>query len=306
MSYKAKHAGLTKVLEKATRIPFTNKDQFVFFSDVHRGNNSWADEFARNELIYSYALQHYFNAGFTYVEVGDGDELMKFRHVETIRIAHEQVYRQLQKFHQDERFYYIHGNHDIEYRNPNSLANQLNRLFSYRKEGSEILFNDFTVHEGLRFAHQESGVELFVTHGHQGEFWSDQAAWLSSILLYRLWRRAQLVGFHDPTSVSKHPQKRHKVELQLIDWVTNNQQPMICGHTHDERFPKPDAPPYFNTGSCVHPRWITCIEIKNGEIALVRWRIKPRKNGDLFVKRSVIGGPAEIGTFAKVSTDSLA
>jgi UDP-2,3-diacylglucosamine pyrophosphatase LpxH len=303
MSKKAKHNRLTAIFESAQQVNFTNEDRFVFFSDVHRGDNSWADEFARNELIYAYALQHYYDAGFTYVEVGDGDELMKFRFVETIRIAHEQIYRQLQKFHLDGRFYYIHGNHDIEYGNPNSWAQQLNKLFTLSAEEPEILFNDFIVHEGLRFHHQESGVEFFVTHGHQGEFWSDQFAWLSSMLLYRLWRPLQLLGFMDPTSVAKNPRQRQKVERQLIEWVIKNQQPMICGHTHDDRFPSEGNPPYFNDGSCVHPRWITCIEIKNGKIALVRWRIKPHKKGDLYVKRSVIAGPEDIGLLLGFTKD---
>jgi UDP-2,3-diacylglucosamine pyrophosphatase LpxH len=297
MSAKAKHASLTRVFENAKTIPFTNEDRIVFFSDVHRGDNSWADEFARNELIYSHALQHYYDAGFTYIEVGDGDELMKFRHIDAIRVAHEKVYRQLQKFHQDGRLHYIHGNHDIEYGNPNSLATQLNHLFTYQRDEAEILFNNFTVHEGLRLVHQESGVEFFVTHGHQGEFWSDRFAGFSSMLLYRLWRPLQLMGFHDPTSVAKNPRQRQKIELQLIEWVKQNQQPLICGHTHDERFPNGDHLPYFNTGSCVHPRWITGIEIKKGTIALVRWRIKVRKKGDLFVKRNVLGGPVEIEKF---------
>jgi hypothetical protein len=72
---------------------------------------------------------------------------------------------------------------------------------------------------------------------------------------------------------------------------------MICGHTHDESFPKNSEPPYFNIGSCVHPRWITCIEIMNGTIALVRWRIKPRKNGTLYVKRDIIGGPKPLSHY---------
>ncbi len=305
MSAKAKHARLSEVFASAKTIPFTSEDRIVFFCDVHRGDNSWADEFARNELIYSYALQHYYDAGFTYIEVGDGDELMKFHHVETIRIAHEPVYRQLQKFHQEGRLHYIHGNHDIEYGNPHSLTNQLNQLFNPYTEDTEILFNDFTVHEGLRLVHQESGVEFFVTHGHQGELWSDTFAGVSSIFLYRLWRPLQLLGFQDPTSIAKNPRQRQKVELQLIDWVSKHQQPLICGHTHDERFPNGDQqPPYFNIGSCVHPRWITCIEITNGQIALVRWRIKARKKGNLFVKHKVIAGPLEVAALRSAPPSS--
>jgi UDP-2,3-diacylglucosamine pyrophosphatase LpxH len=288
----SKYKRLNEVLEKSRRIYFNNNTRIVFFSDLHRGNNSWADEFARNQIIYSYALQHYFDAGYIYVEVGDGDELMKFKYIETIRIAHEDIYLLLQKFHQEERFYYIYGNHDIEYRDPDTLARKLNHRFSWFSEEPEILFHDFCVYEGLIFEHEESSAEFFVVHGHQGEQLWDRFFWVGRFLLRGLWRPLQLLGIQDPTSVAQNVNKRRNAERQLIDWVKRTGHPMICGHTHQERFPKNNEPPYFNVGSCVHPRWITCIEIKNGEIALVRWRIKPRKKGTLFVKRSVIGGPA--------------
>jgi predicted phosphodiesterase len=293
-----KHKRLSEVFNGAERIRFDDDDRLVFFGDVHRGNNSWADEFARNQIIYSYALQHYFDAGFTYVEVGDGDELMKFKYVETIRLAHEHIYLLLQEFHQEGRFYYVYGNHDIEYRNPETLARKLNWHFNWFADQEDILFDDFSVHEGLIFEHDKTGVELFVTHGHQGELFSDRLSWLSRYLLRGLWRPLQLVGIQDPTSVAQSAFKRRKIEKQLIDWVQCNRQPMICGHTHAERFPKNGGAPYFNTGSCVHPRWITCIEIKKGGIALVRWRIKPRKKGSLFVKREVISGPEKLKRFA--------
>lgn len=299
MSAKYKHKRLSEVFESAEQITFTNDDRLVFFSDLHRGNNSWADEFARNQIIYSYALQHYYDAGYTYVEVGDGDELLKFKDIRTIRLAHDQIYRTLRKFHQYNRFYYIFGNHDIEYGNPTQLTSRLNHHYNwFDEEQDETLFDDFKVYEGLIFHHIESGAEFFVVHGHQGELFNDRLHWLSRVFLKGLWRPLQLMGLQDPTSVARKGPIRQKIELQLLDWVEKNSQPIICGHTHQERFPKKDEPPYFNIGSCVHPRWITCIEIKKGEIALVRWRIKPRKKGSLFVKRDVLQGPKELSRYA--------
>ena len=300
MSEKSKHKRLSQVFEGSMRIPFTNEDRIVFFSDLHRGNNSWADEFARNQNIYSYALRHYYDAGFTYVEVGDGDELLKFKDIRTIRIAHEHIYLMLQKFHQRDRFYYIFGNHDMDYRNPIMVATLLNHYFSWIDENKdEILFDDFQVYEGLVFQHLESGVDLFVVHGHQGELFNDRLHWLSRIFLRGLWRPLQLMGLQDPTSVAQNAYARNKVELQLMNWVAKHNQPMICGHTHQERFPINSDPPYFNIGSCVHPRWITCVEIENGEISLVRWRIKTRENGTLFIKRTVLQGPTALAAFSR-------
>ena len=66
---------LLTAFENAERIRFDAHSKFIFFSDVHRGDNSLSDEFAHNQNIYHFALQHYFENGFTYIEVGDGDEL---------------------------------------------------------------------------------------------------------------------------------------------------------------------------------------------------------------------------------------
>jgi UDP-2,3-diacylglucosamine pyrophosphatase LpxH len=42
---------------------------------------------------------------------------------------------------------------------------------------------------------------------------------------------------------------------------------MICGHTHRSVFPNSGEAPYYNTGSGVHPRCITGIEIADGALA---------------------------------------
>lgn len=72
---------------------------------------------------------------------------------------------------------------------------------------------------------------------------------------------------------------------------------LIAGHTHRPMFPDVDIPPYFNDGSCVHPRCITGVEIKNGEIMLIKWWIKPKDNGALYVTREVLVGPKKLQFF---------
>lgn len=290
---------LTKIFDTVKQIIFNDDDRLVFFSDVHRGNNSWADEFAQNEAVYTYALQHYYDSGFTYVEVGDGDELLKFKYVAPIRIAHEQVYRLLQKFHREKRLHYIFGNHDSEYRRPDLVHKKLNHIFDPVTDEEEILFDDFKAYEGLVFHHEESGVNLFAVHGHQGDDLFHRFIWLNRILLRMLWRPLQMLGFKDPSSVAQNINKRQKVEEELMKWSADHKQPMITGHTHKERYPKIGKTPYFNTGSCVHLRWITCIEIVKGKIALIRWRIKPNKKGHLVVKRSVQKGWKHIERFSQ-------
>ena len=66
---------LDAVFEEAFPVPFDEKSKFVFFSDIHRGDDSLSDEFGRNRHIYSHALDYYYQNDYTYIKVGDGDEL---------------------------------------------------------------------------------------------------------------------------------------------------------------------------------------------------------------------------------------
>ena len=68
---------LDKAFKDAKVIAFNNDSKFILFSDCHRGDNSFADDFAKNRNIYFHALKHYYAENFQYCELGDGDELMK-------------------------------------------------------------------------------------------------------------------------------------------------------------------------------------------------------------------------------------
>ena len=62
---------------------------------------------------------------------------------------------------------------------------------------------------------------------------------------------------------------------------------LITGHTH--RPVMPEEPSfYYNTGSCVHPRCITCIEIERGVMMLVKWSMSARSDSILYVAREQI------------------
>lgn len=60
---------------------------------------------------------------------------------------------------------------------------------------------------------------------------------------------------------------------------------IITGHTHRPMFPEIGEPLYFNDGSCVHPRCITAIEIVEGDVTLVKWVVKTKKDGTLYIAR---------------------
>jgi hypothetical protein len=66
---------LTEAYKGAKVEYFDENSRYIFFSDCHRGDDSVSDEFTRNQNVLLHALDYYFNNGYIYVEVGDGDEL---------------------------------------------------------------------------------------------------------------------------------------------------------------------------------------------------------------------------------------
>ncbi|MGB7396055.1 MAG: serine/threonine protein phosphatase, partial [Pricia sp.] len=106
---------LSRAYKNAKTLPFDDTSKFIFFSDCHRGDNSFADDFANNRNIYYHALHFYYKNGFQYCELGDGDELWENIHFESIFEAHKNVYGLLRKFHLERRLHMIWGNHDMVY-----------------------------------------------------------------------------------------------------------------------------------------------------------------------------------------------
>ncbi|MBN1640429.1 MAG: glycosyltransferase [Anaerolineae bacterium] len=102
-TYARAHGRLEQVFLAAPTVAFDSQSRFVFLGDCHRGNGGRTDAFAVNEDLVCHALSHYFRAGFTYVEVGDGDELWQNRCFNDIRRAHGRTYDLLHRFHADGR-----------------------------------------------------------------------------------------------------------------------------------------------------------------------------------------------------------
>jgi UDP-2,3-diacylglucosamine pyrophosphatase LpxH len=288
---------LTEVFESAREIPFDDSSKFILFSDCHRGDNSWADDFAHNQNLFFHALNYYYEEGFTYIEIGDGDELWENKRFADIRQAHSHVFWLMSKFHKENRFYLIWGNHDMEWKNRKSVEKHLYRYYNDRTRRYEPLFDGIEVNEGLVLRHSGTDNRIFLIHGHQGDLICDSLWWFGRFLVRNLWKHLQLIGVKDPTSPAKNLKKRRRVEKEIVEWTKANNQIVICGHTHRPVFPDEGEPPYFNTGSCVHPRCITGIEVQNGEIMLIKWWVKPRADGALYVTREVLEGPKKLQSF---------
>lgn len=285
---------LTRVFENAPRLAVDDASKIIVFSDCHRGDNSWADDFAHNQNLHFYALSHYFETGFTYIELGDGDELWENSDFTRIFRAHSHIFWLLRQFHLQQRLFMLWGNHDDARRRPSYVEATLAEQYDALHDRYEPLLNGLQVLEGLVLTHTPTGGQLCLAHGHQVDPLNYEWAWLAQFFVRHFWRHLQLVGVRDPTSPAQNLGMRVRIEQRLTAWVQQVNQPLLAGHTHRPRFPSASEPPYFNAGSCVHPRCITGLEIQNGEIMLVKWWIRPNDIGQLYVARDILAGPRRL------------
>lgn len=288
---------LTKAYKEAKRIGFNDTSKFILFSDCHRGDSSFADDFANNRNIYFHALQHYYKEDYSYIEIGDGDELWENLFFKDIFEANKNIYLLMQKFFNENRLHMIYGNHDMVYRNESVVKKLLTEYFDAKTGKKVPLFPGIKYYEAFILEHNKTQQELFLTHGHQADF-MNYVGWKFNRFLVRvLWKPLQVWGIKDPTSPAKNYVELIKVERRIKKWIAdNNNKITITGHTHRPRFPSPteNTLPYFNDGSCVHPRSITGIEIVNGTIALIKWFIDTREDGTLQIVKEILEGPAKL------------
>lgn len=273
---------LDKSFRNAPVLALYPHTKIVLISDCHRGVGNTNDNFLKNQNLYFAALRYYYERGFVYIELGDGDELWENRSLAAIREIHSDVFAMFSLFRKENRFYMLYGNHDLVKKND----------------------GEFPCYEGLvlKLCDRAAGgkdssrrrrpacLELYLTHGHQADFLNSVLWKLSRFLVRYLWKPLEQLGVLDPTSAAKNYHRRERSEMRLSRWAVKRNCYLITGHTHRPMLGD-EKTRYFNTGSCVHPRCITCLEIEEGAISLVKWFVEVRENRSLYVSRAVLAGP---------------
>lgn len=285
---------LSKIYNTAPEIPFDSSSKIVLISDCHRGDGSWVDDFRHNQSLYYAAVKYYYLNGFTYIDLGDSEELWKNKKFSDITNIYSDTFRLLHDYYEDGRYHMIFGNHDIVKKYPAFVEKNLREFCNRHTENCEPLFENAKIHEGLILRSTESQIKILLVHGHQGDIISDIFWRVGRFLSRYVWRRLEFLGHKDPTSAAKNFEERKKVERKILNWVIKNKQMVIAGHTHRPTCPSEDEPSYFNVGSCVHPNCITCIEIVNSEITLIKWDIKTKEDRTMYIERELLSEPRKI------------
>ena len=281
--------------ESAERIIILEADaanaKFIIFSDQHKGDKSWSDDFKSNEPNYLAALNYYNDNQFSFIALGDTEELWKFTPQQILPVNESALAAEAD--FQPERLFKTFGNHDIIWKN------KLDVLFNLKKYFTMPLI----VYEGIviKCTTATTTLRIFLTHGHQGDIMSDNnhfSTWVIAHIWMPLQRYLQ-ININTPSSDYS---LRNKHNIMMSEWSGAQQNLLlITGHTHvpvfasGKYFNHPSnnipgkkqallKPSYFNTGCCCFDDGdITGIEISDGFIRLIKWYDK--ENG---CKRKVL------------------
>jgi len=255
------------------------KDKFIIFSDQHKGNRDQADDFANNEINYLKALDYYNLQHFSFINLGDSEELWKYKPEEVLP-NNEQSFSAEAAF-QPHRYFKTFGNHDLIWKNKLDVTRLLAPYFAMPLPVCEGIVLKTLVHN--------EPLTIFCTHGHQGDKMSDNNAF-STWIVAHIWTPLQRYLRINVNTPSKDDALMNKHNKLMHEWSSNHRNMvLVTGHTHRPVFASgrysshPDhkierssheklKPAYFNSGCCCfNDGDITGIEIEGGYIRLIKW-----------------------------------
>ncbi|MDR3696770.1 metallophosphoesterase [Mucilaginibacter sp.] len=209
-------------------IPFnTDTDRFIIFSDQHKGARDGADIFARGEKNYLAALAYYLDNQFFYINLGDSEELWENTFI-TVKKHNKATFEAEALFLKKKLFIKIFGNHDLYWDNAPLATASLGTIYHQPVD----------IHEGviLKTAINEHPLQIYMTHGHQGDLQSD-GNWFSKWFVSNVWGPFQSYLRINPNTPSTNDEMKTLHNKMMYQWSSKHQNMLlITGHTHQPVF----------------------------------------------------------------------
>lgn len=237
-------------------------DRFIIFSDQHKGCRDGADDFAGAEKNYLSALDYYYANRFSYISLGDSEELWE-NSLRSVKKHNQAVFDREKKFLQKDRFYKVFGNHDLFWDNDPLAAWHLKDIYGEKLrvyEGLILMPSVAAVNSRLptpdlssvASAKEDSRLFsggavdsrlltpdyrlLFLTHGHQGDAQSD-GNWFSKFFIANIWAPLQAYLRINPNTPAYDAEKKTLHNRIMYEWSAEKENTwLITGHTHQPVF----------------------------------------------------------------------
>lgn len=214
--------------KKGLVIPFSaDTGRYIIFSDQHKGACNGADDFAICEDRYLSALDYYYQNGFHYIALGDCEELWE-NTLTPIKKNHQKTFEKEKQFLPKNAFIKIFGNHDLFWANDPFAGLQLRDIYG----------TDVPIHEGvvLQTTVKGQALEIFCTHGHQGDEMSD-GNWFSKFFVSKFWAPLQAYLGINPNTPAYDASLKTVHNTLMYEWsVQQKNLLLITGHTHQPVF----------------------------------------------------------------------
>jgi len=312
--------------EKGLVVPFdAATGKFIIFSDQHKGNRNGADDFAICEPHYLKALDYYNQNGFHFISLGDSEELWE-NTLSGIKKHHKPSFEKENQFLHRNAFIKIFGNHDLHWANDPLAPLQLREIYGVDVPIYEGVVLETTVankrmrifcthgHQGDKVSDGNWFSKFFIA-----KIWAPLQSFLKinpntpaydatlktehNTLMYE-WAIQQagllLVTGHTHQPVFESLTHIERLYRQLLFARQQDDKNMIAALEQEisrRKFEHATVPQhyselkpcYFNSGCCCfHDGTITGIEIAEGALRLIEWKVKDGKMQRIILEEALL------------------
>jgi predicted phosphodiesterase len=199
----------------------------IIFSDQHKGARNGSDDFRLAEDNYLHALNYYDQGNYYYINLGDCEELWE-NNILVVMKYNVNVFEKEKLFSDRNAFYKIYGNHDLFWDNDPFSSIYLKKMY-----GKKI---DIYAGAVLRIKLPERNIDIFCTHGHQGDAQSDGNAFSKWFVSY-IWGPLQAFLQINTNTPSTSADRKSVHNEFMYEWSAKQDDIiLITGHTHQPVF----------------------------------------------------------------------
>lgn len=218
---------ITGDTKKGELLHMDSSSRVIIFSDHHKGARNGSDDFARAADNYQQALAYYNEKGYTYFNLGDAEELWENSILAVLK--HNKTAFELEKrFVERSAMYKVIGNHDLFWGNDPFASLYLKKMYG----------QDIPIHTGLVIRMDLGGrtMDIFCTHGHQGDKQSDGNAF-SKWFVSWIWGPLQSYLRINTNRPSSNNELKTLHNTFMYNWSCKQKNLLlITGHTHQPVF----------------------------------------------------------------------
>ncbi len=204
------------------------KGKVIILSDQHRGTRDGSDDFAVCEPCYLAALDYYDQEKFYFINLGDCEELWENTIFGIVK-HNQSVFGRERLFIDRNSYCKVFGNHDLFWDNDPLSVTYLKKIY-----GTAVpIYTGVVMRVGLTTGTE---IDIFCTHGHQGDRQSDGNAFSKWFVSY-IWGPLQSlleINTNNP-STNDHLKTLHN--SYMYEWSAGQKNVLlVTGHTHQPVF----------------------------------------------------------------------